>query len=107
MAQANETVEAKKKTLTSTVKENPLASISIAAISSALVTFLSQTYATTGYVQRQRAEMVQYFDDKTRILDAKSEVNRANIESLGVKLDRMDTKLDGIRDDVHTIAKRR
>lgn len=95
-----------KKTLTSTVKENPLASIAIAAISSALVTFLSQTYATTGYVQRQRSEMIQYFDEKTEILDNKAESNRSNISKLEAKLDTMDGKLDDIKDKIYAIKRR-
>jgi len=90
-----------KKNLTSTVKENPLASIFIAAISSALVTFLSQTYATTSYVQAQRDEMIIYFNQKASVLDDKSENHKSNIERLEVKLDKMDDKLDLIKDRLY------
>lgn len=102
-----EEVKVPKKTLTSTVKENPLASVAIAAISSALVTFLSQTYATTGYVQRQRSEMVQYFDEKTKVLEDKNETNKSNIVRLESKLDKMDLKLDDIKENIYALKARR
>jgi len=92
-----------RKTLTSTVKENPLASVAIAAISSALVTFLSQTYATTSYVQKQRHEMIEYFDQKTRNLNDKSETNKSNIIRLEIKLDNIDTKIDEIKERIYAL----
>lgn len=98
--------ESKKKTLTSTVKENPLASIAIAAISSALVTFLSQTYATTGYVQAQRKDMIEYFNQKAEVLNTKAEGNRADIEKLEEKLEKMDGKLDTIKEVVIAIRRK-
>jgi uncharacterized membrane protein len=96
-----------KKTLTSTVKENPLASVAIAAISSALVTFLSQTYATTAYVQVQRKEMIQYFDEKVQIQEEKTEANKSNIVRLESKLDKMDLKLDDIKENIYALKARR
>lgn len=96
-----------KKTLTSTVRENPIASIAIAAISSALVTFLSQTYATTSYVQSQRKEMVQYFDDKTKNLKEENEMTKINVVRLESKLDKMDLKLDDIKENIYALKARR
>lgn len=92
-----------RKTLTSTVRENPLASVAIAAISSALVTFLSQTYATTSYVQKQRSEMISYFDQKTEILHSKSETNKANIAKIEGKLDNIDNKIDDIKERIYAL----
>lgn len=96
-----------KKTLTSTVKENPLASILIAAISSALVTFLSQTYATTSYVQQQREEMVKYFDGQIKNVDGRVDTNTKSIARFSEKQDKMDDKLDEIKDLVLVIKNKR
>lgn len=95
----------KKKSLTSNIKENPLASVLIAAISSALVTFLSQTYATTAYVQVQRKDMIVYFNQKMEVVEEKTELNKVASAKLELKLDKMDEKLDTIKERVYALKR--
>lgn len=94
-----------KRTLTSTVKENPLASVAIAAISSALVTFLSQTYATTSYVQKQRVDIIDYVDGKTKNLDDRIQTNTNALTRYEGKLDTMSDKLDDIKEKLYSIKR--
>jgi chaperonin cofactor prefoldin len=85
--------EEKKKNLSSTVKENPLASLLITAVSSALVTFLSQTYATTGYVEKREKAVLEYVDRRHGEVDGRLKRLEDNHEKVMGKLDEIRERL--------------